>query len=257
MFKFDHFVINIDSNYQNNKNTIRKIIDTGFPYKPSWGKGTSGFKASNLWIGNEYFEMINILKPNGGGYKSEWVNLYNKGHRGLVCIMLDVADINEVYDTLTQKEVDITKPEFLKFKWFFNLFTRTMPWQNCYINFFEGISLQIGFQQMKDEKTRKFMEGYMVPNSKDNDITGISKIVIKGPLTSADEKLIETIFDEYIIHKEPLTIKLNSEQLIVFQNSENFNAGIFTICNNLDLCDKNVSIENVTIYNKFLSLVES
>lgn len=256
MFKFDHFVINIDSDYQNNKSTIRKIIDTGFPYKPTWGKGTSGFKASNLWIGNEYFEMINILKPNGGGYKSEWVNLYNKGHRGLVCIMLDVADINEVYDTLTEKEIYITKPEFLKFKWFFNLFTRTMPWQNSYIKFLEGIPLQIGFQQMKDEKSRKFMEEYMVTNSKDNDITGISEIVVKGSLTNADEKLIETIFDKYIIQKEPLTIRLNSEQLIVFQNSENFNTDIFTICNNPDLSDKKVSIENVTIYNKFVSIVE-
>lgn len=257
MFKFDHFVMNIDSSYQNNKDSISKIIDTGFPYKPSWGKGTSGFKASNLWIGNEYFEMINILKPNGGGYKSEWVNLYNKGHRGLICILLDVVDINEVYDTLKQKEVEITKPEFLKFKWFFNLFTRIMPWQNSYINFLEGIPLQIGFQQMKDEKTRAFMEGYMVPNSKDNDITGISKIVVKGPLTSADEKLIETIFDKYIICKEPLTIKLNSEQLMIFQNSEDFNADIFTICNNLDYNNKKVCIENVTIYNKSLSLTES
>lgn len=256
MFKFDHFVINIDNYYQNNKNTIRKIIDTGFPYEPTWGKRTSGFKASNLWIGNEYFEMINILKPNGGGWKSEWVNLYNKGHRGLVCIMLDVTNIDEVYCTLTQKEVDITKPEFLKFKWFFNLFTRTMPWQNAYINFLEGIPLQIGFQQMKDEKSRKFMNEYMVPNSKDNDITGISKIVVKGPLTNVDKKLIETIFDKYIIEKEPLTIKLNSEQLMVFQNNEDFNVDIFTICNNENLCDKSVSIENITIHNKCSFIVE-
>ena len=136
MFKLDHFVVNVDKCYQKDKDIIDKIINTGFPYKPTWGKGTKGFKASNLWIGNEYFEMISILKPDGGGWKTEWVNCYNNGHRGLICIMLDVANIDELYTLLRKKNIEITKPEHLKFKWFFNMLTRTMPWQNCYTNFF-------------------------------------------------------------------------------------------------------------------------
>ncbi|MGL5328010.1 MAG: hypothetical protein ACRDD7_01995, partial [Peptostreptococcaceae bacterium] len=202
MFKFDHFVVNINKKYQTNKNVINSITDAGFPYKPSWGKGTKGFKASNLWIGNEYLEMINILKSDGGGWKSDWVELYNNGHRGLICIMLDTEDIDKLYNLLISKNIKVTKPEHLKFKWFFNLFTKVMPWQNCYIDFLEGIPLQIGFQQMNDQKSRDFMEQYMVPNSRDNNIEGINKVIIKGNLTHNDIELISSVFDMYIIKKE-------------------------------------------------------
>lgn len=249
MFKFDHFVINIDECYQKDKGLINEIRSAGFPYEPSWGKGTRGFKASNLWIGNEYFEMINILKPNGGGWKSDWVDLYNKNHRGLVCLMLDVDNIDKVYDSLKKKSIEITEPEELKFKWFFNLLTRTMPWKNSYISFFEGILLQIGFQQMKDDNSRKFMEEYMVPNSRDNGIYGINKIIISGPLSENDIKLINDIFDAYIIEKEPLTIQLNSEQVIIFKNNEEYKVDIFTKCTNNQLIDKSIDIENITIKN--------
>lgn len=249
MFKFDHFIINVDKYYQKDKDIINKIITAGFPYKPSWGKGTRGFKASNLWIGNEYFEMINILKPDGGGWKTDWVNLYNKGHRGLICIMLDVLNIDELYNSLNKSDINITKPEYLKFKWFFNMFTRTMPWKNSYINFFEGIPLQIGFQQMKDEKSRKFMEEYMVPNSRDNDIIGINKIIVRGPLTNNDKNLICNIFNKYITQTEPLTIHLNKEQIIIFENSTDYTVEMFTKCNNKIFSDKSISIENISIRN--------
>ena len=41
---------------------IQSIRNTGVPYEPKWGKGTKGFKASNIWIGNEYLEMIPPIK---------------------------------------------------------------------------------------------------------------------------------------------------------------------------------------------------
>lgn len=249
MFKFDHFVVNVNQKYQKDKTLINNITNAGFPYEPSWGKGTSGFKVSNLWIGNEYLEMINILKPNGGGWKSDWVDLYNKGHRGLICIMLDVDSINEFYNISTTKNIKITKPEHLKFKWFFNLFTRVMPWQNCYSDFLEGIPLQIGFQQMNDEKSRDFMKSYMVPNSRDNNITAINKVVIKGSLTKNDKKLIFNIFDQYIIKIEPLTIELNKEQVLVFEDSNSYSVNIVTKCNNKNFNNKIISIENIDIKN--------
>lgn len=249
MFRFDHFVVNVSEKYQEDKTVINSIINAGFPYKPSWGKGTKGFKASNLWIGNEYFEMINILKPNGGGWKSDWVDLYNNGHRGLICIMLDVNNIDELYNMLTTKNINITKPEHLKFKWFFNIFTRVMPWQNCYSDFLEGFPLQIGFQQMNDEKSREFMKGYMIPNSRDNNITGIRKVTIKGPLTANDKKLISNIFYMDIIKTEPLTIQLDQQQILIFEESKNYSVNISTNCNNENFNNKVVYIENIDVKN--------
>ena len=34
---------------------------------------------------------------DGGGWKPEWVEKYNKGHRGLICLMQDVDDLDEIY----------------------------------------------------------------------------------------------------------------------------------------------------------------
>lgn len=64
---------------------------------------------------------------------------------------------------------------------------------------------------MKDDKSRKFMEEYMVPNSRDNEILGIQKIVVKGPFTFNDMELIKDIFKEYIIKYFPITIALDKE----------------------------------------------
>lgn len=249
MFKFDHFVVNVDRKYQKDKAVINNVIKSGFPYEPSWGKGTRGFKASNLWIGNEYFEMINLLKEDGGGWKKDWVDLYNEGHRGLICIMLDVDNINEVYENFKSKNISITNPEYLKFKWLFNLLTRTMPWQNSYIKFFEGIPLQIGFQQMKDDEARNFMKQYMVPNSYENGINGIDKVIVKGALTSNDKDLLKIIFDSYIIKDTPLTISLNEKQVLIFQEDKNYLVEIFCKCTNNDFVNKCIGIENITLLN--------
>ena len=48
--KIDHLVINVNQEYQLNNNIIDEIRRSGFPYEPKWGKGTKGFKATNLWI---------------------------------------------------------------------------------------------------------------------------------------------------------------------------------------------------------------
>lgn len=89
MFTLDHLVINVDEAYQRNPRIIEQIMNAGLPYKPNWGKGTKGFKASKIWIGNEYLEMVNILMPDGGGWKKEWVKLYNQGHSILVYVVLN------------------------------------------------------------------------------------------------------------------------------------------------------------------------
>lgn len=249
MFRFDHLVINVDECYQKDNNYINEIIETGFPYEPSWGKGTRGFKVSNLWIGNEYFEMVNILKKDGGGWTKSWTDLYNNGNRGLVCLMLDTNNLDNIYNSLRSKDINITTPEFLKFKWFFNLFTRTMPWRNSYIKFFEGIPLQIGIQEMKDDKSRKFMEEYMVPNSKENQILGIKKVIVKGPFTKNDIELINRIFQEHIIKAFPITIRLDNNQTLIFEEEEEYKVDVFTRCDNVNLKDKKIEIENITIYN--------
>lgn len=242
--KIDHLVVNIDKKYQTDKNEIDKIRNVGLSYEPTWGKGTNGFKVSNIWIGKEYFELVNIKKNAGGGWLKKWTDMYNSGHRGLVCLMIDVENIDDIYTKLVKKDILISKPIWLEFKWFFNLFTRRMPWKNAYIPFFEKVPFQIGFQQMKDEKSKKFMEGYMIPNSKDNGITGIEKIRIGGKFTDNDFKLLSKIFENTNLIHDEMYIKLDQNKDIIFKKDESFFVEVFTSSNN----SNKINIENISIY---------
>ncbi|HHU72426.1 MAG TPA: hypothetical protein GXZ21_10405 [Clostridiales bacterium] len=247
--KLDHLIINISDEYQLDNRTIDEIRENGFPYEPKWGKGTKGFRASNLWIGNEYFEMIRLLKQDGGGWREEWVNHYNQGHRGLICLMLDVEDIDLEYQRILNKGIDITEPKYLQFKWFFNLLTRTMPWRNSYINFFKGIPMQIGFQQMKDKKSLDFMREYMVPNSRDNGIEGINKVIIKGEFLEEDYELIEQIFEEGEKDNDSIIVNLSNNQQLIFQKSSFYSVEVFTYGNNENYHNGKIKIENVHVLN--------
>lgn len=247
ILKLDHFVINIDRKYQTDNRIIEKIRKVGFPYEPKWGKGTKGFKASNIWVGNEYFEMINLLKPNGGGWKKDWVEQYNNGHRGLICLMIDTDDINSLYEKMRSKDISITKPQYLQFKWFFNLFTRTMPWKNSYLNFFEGAPLQIGFQQMKDDKARDFMRQYMVPNSKDNGITEIQEVIIKANFTKTDIELLHKIFEVEANNNNRIEVELSNGGRVIFKKAQDYNVIVKAHTENQNFIGNALKIENIDI----------
>lgn len=246
--KIDHIVLNIDGRYQTDDIQIGKIRKAGFPYEPKWGKGTRGFKASNLWIGNEYLEMVHLLRKDGGGWKSDWVDLYNNGYRGCVCLMLETDDIESSYRSIRQKGVAISEPQPLCFKWFFNLLTRRMPWRNSYIDAFEGVPLQIGIQQMDDEKATSFMRQYMVPNSRDNGIMGISKVVVLAGFTQQDFNTIETVFDTKC-SGDKIAISLDDNQEIIFQKSDQVSVEIYTQCENEQYQSGEVVIENCRVRN--------
>ncbi|MGL5439485.1 MAG: hypothetical protein ACRDA4_03755 [Filifactoraceae bacterium] len=243
--KIDHLVVNIDKKYQNDDKVIESIRSAGFPYMPKWGKQTSGFKVSNIWIGKEYFELVYVKKKNNCDWKMDWAKMYNENHRGLICLMLDVEDIEKLYSELNNRGIAVTKPEFLKFKWFFKLFTKVMPWKNCYIPFFEKTSFQIGFQQMKDDAARNFMEQYMVPNSSDNGIEKISKIICNGTFTENDITLLEILFDKRLnkIDKD-IIINLDADQTLVFREADKTYFELITT-RNADYTK--VNIENIQL----------
>lgn len=245
--KLDHFVCNVDRQYQENAAFIKKTRDAGFPYEPKNGKGTKGFKASNLWIGSEYFELIHILQPDGGGWKKEWVSRYHAGNRGMICLMLDVSDIQAIYDDMITAEVALSTPEPLTFKLFFNLLTMKLPWKNAYFNFFEGIPLQIGLQQMNSEKAYQRMKKRMIPNATDNKITGITEMQIKGNFSANDYRMIEKIFKCRENHDGTMTALLSSGQTIKFEKADAYSVEMMATSNQSSFTGKQLQIENCTI----------
>ena len=82
----DHFVVHIDNDPAILADLKKRLVGSGVPFEPEWGKGTKGFKAANIWIGRQYFEIIRILRPDGGGWVPRWVERHHRGRRGLYCV---------------------------------------------------------------------------------------------------------------------------------------------------------------------------
>lgn len=159
--------------------------------------------------------------------------------------MLDVEHMDGVHDILSQKGLAVTKPEWLEFKWFFNMLTRRMPWRNCYAPFFEGVPFQIGFQEMKDDEARDFMNQYMVPNSRENGIDGIFRVAIRGRFSDADFEMIQKIFSEKAcLESDMIRVVLSSKQSIEFVKAELYEIDLFTNVNTGNV----VEIENIKIH---------
>lgn len=248
--KFDHLVLNVDKNYQMEGHFAQNIRGVGLPYNPKKGKGTKGFKATNIWIGKEYFEMISIKNQDGGGWKKEWVDAYNNGERGLICLMLDVKDLNQLVQKIVSKKIPISQPESIKIEFFFKLISKTMPWTNSYLDFFQNVPMQIGFQQMNNEKTRLKLEKYMVPNSRENNITGIKRIQIAGQFTKVDFEMLKLVFDNILEEEARLTIHLEHRKVLVFEQAAAFNVQVVLNSTQSNLQNKDCWIENTQIINE-------
>ncbi|MFC3746518.1 VOC family protein [Paenibacillus sp. GCM10012306] len=246
--KINHLVVNVDAYIQEDKERIADIESIGLPYMPKWGKGTKGFKVSNLWIGQEYFEFVRIKAKDGGGWVQEWTTKYLAGHRGLIGFALEVENIEDTYHKLRSLSVDVTPPEPLRFRWFFNLLTRTMPWRNAYLPGFTGVPFQFFLQQMNDEKSRKFMEQYMVPNSQDQGITGISEVNIHGELTEDDTRIIFALFDDCEQRDGTIIIRLGA-QCIRFVNAVDYKVEVLLACSNPLYAGKEIDVHNLHIRN--------
>ena len=132
MIRLDHFVINIDNDMKRLKELKRHIEPLGFPFEPTWGKGTKGFQVANVWIGLQYLEMVWLKKKDGGGWKADWVEKYNNGHRGIIAIYLMTDRLDEIREELRSRGINVSEPERISFRWFFGLLKKTMPWRSMY-----------------------------------------------------------------------------------------------------------------------------
>lgn len=241
--KIDHLVVNVDRNVQEDKNFIEKVHAFGLPYEPKWGKGTKGFKVSNLWIGDEYFELVQIKSQDGGGWIESWTKEYHSGHRGLIGFALEVEDIEATYQNLVRQNIQVTKPEPLQFKWFFNLLSKTMPWKNAYLPKLEGMPFQFFLQQMNDEKSKTYMQKYMIPNSREKSINGISEVKIFGTLTEQDKAIIQALFQDNKIQDSSITVSLG-RQTISFVESDKYAVEILLDCEKKGELTKQLEIGN-------------
>lgn len=204
MLELDHLVLHVDSSQQ--VQTIKLQLDAaGLPFEPSWGKKAKGFQVSNIWIGRQYFEVVDILSRDNQ-WQPQWSKRHEEGERGVYCIFFhSPLSLDHLYNKVTEAEIAASKPERTRFKWLFGLLEKRLPWRFTILPKIPGTDIEVGFIEYDEGAFKKFSP-YMVPNSTDVGITGIETCLILSSDTEAAERWLHKL--ESIVGAQfPITLK--------------------------------------------------
>lgn len=243
MERLDHFVIHIDKQSETIAQFKATLPALGFPFKPEWGKGNRGFKAANLWIGQQYFEIIRILKTDGGGWPPYWVQKYKQGVRGIYCIFLATDRLNEIRHTLNIQGIKFQGPERTSFRWLF--FKKTLPWRYILLPEIPGTDIQIGFIQYDADAEEKFA-AYMVPNASKNGINGINLARVDLPFSNETLSFLKKPFPDLQMKENQAIVQLFAGKL-VFRDQDQVSVTLQASSINPDYSDASFMIENVCV----------
>lgn len=173
MLEIDHIVLHADS-AKDLKSFKAKLDEAGIPFEPTWGKKAKGFQISNIWFGKQYLEVVNITEAENL-WQPKWAKRHSVGERGAYCIFFKLTTpISVLNQTLQNSGIIVTQPERTEFKWFAGLLTKKLPWQFCLTSKIPGTNIEVGFIEYDDGAEQKFAP-YMVPNSTDIGLTGLTK----------------------------------------------------------------------------------
>jgi len=248
MTRLDHFVVNIDNDLEKLKRLKKQIEPLGYPFEPTWGKGTKGFKVANLWIGLQYLEMVWLKKKDGGGWRAEWVKKYNNGLRGINAIYLMTDNLEEIREELKSKGIPVSEPERISFRWFFGLLQKTMPWRSIFTDPIPGTDLQICYGEMDSPDFMEKMKTYMVPNASVNGIEGVKEAIVKGSFSEEAWVYIRKLFPNAKANGSRRTYDMGTT-LLSFESSEELglNVELKVVTANEIYLGKSFDVENLKI----------
>lgn len=192
--QLDHFVVHVDNDLKPLEILASQISKRGFPFLPKKGKGTAGFKASNVWVGDQYFEIVRLLKADGGGWPSEWVERVNQGERGLSCIFLRTNELDALFERLQRAGLPCSM-EKTKLKVFFGLVTIEMPWRYIRVPPIPGTHVDLRFIEYDASSWDRYRK-MMKPNSREFGIEGIFEAEIRVPSLSQALGLLRALFPQ-------------------------------------------------------------
>lgn len=122
-----------------------------------------------------------------------------------------------------------------------------MPWRNAYVAPF-SYGMQIGFQQMKDEKTRSYMQAYMEPNSRAMGVTCIQAVELYGPYTPADKQTIHAIFPMAEEMTDRISVTIDGGQVVSFVDADTVYSRVVCQSERSDVVGNEVAIENMRVH---------
>ena len=242
----DHFVVHIDDEPSVLPDLKAQLDICDVPFEPDWGKGTKGFKAANIWIGRQYFEIVRILSSDGGGWTSHWVERHRQGQRGLYCIFLKVDRLDELARKLRAAGIAAMGPERITFRALFGLMKKSTPWRVLYLPPIPGTHLEFGFIDY-DPDPKDRLKAYMTPNADQNGVTGVTEAHLRLPLTEEVCSFLQHIFPAAKFAANALTIPL-ATGLVHVENADYVHADFYAQATDADRSACAVTLENVTLH---------
>ena len=219
MLTLDHIVVHVDNS--NEISALKSELDkASIPFEPDWGKAAKGFKIANIWIGQQYFEIVDILSADNL-WQPQWSERHAQGDRGIYCIFLKTNEpIEQLHAKFLSEGIKATEPERTRFKWMFGLLEKKLPWQFMLLPNIPGTPIELGIIRY-DEGAEKKHKPFMVPNTEDIGIVGLSRAVVYSEHCDEAKTYLERIGR---IVSEDIPIELNekgsSEQRIIELKAE-------------------------------------
>ena len=244
--ELDHFVIHIADDPAILTELKAQLDRHDVPFEPDWGKGTKGFKAANIWIGRQYFEIIRILRSDGGGWVKRWVERHHQGQRGLYCLFLKTDRMDDLFGSLRAADIAVSNPERVTYRGFFGLFTKTMPWRMLYLPPIPGTGLELAFITY-DPDPKDVMKAHMVPNADENGITGIHDARLCLPLKNEARDFLMRVFPDAMDADDALTVPLENGTIRI-ENASAVHADLYARRHQGDGTAGSVTLENVTLH---------
>jgi hypothetical protein len=246
VIRLDHFVIHVDDDMSRLKQLKETIEPLGFPFLPERGKGTRSFKVSNIWVGEQYFEIVRIFDPDGD-WRKDWASLYQSGRRGLFGIMLMTNELDEWMDTFRERGIPIEEPERISFRWL--IFKKTLPWRTLFLPRIPGTDVQITISQMDSEKDYQFMKRFMKPNASEQGITGIVKATLHGDFSDEAWDYLKRLFPWTVDTDERLVFGLDEGHQLCFQKSKDMSPVLSLVARSEDPAKRGgeFQLENVRL----------
>jgi hypothetical protein len=187
-------------------------------------------------------------EKDGGGWKADWVEKYNKGHRGIIAIYLMTDRLDEIKEELESRGVSVSEPERISYSWFFGLLKKTMPWRSIYIEPIPGTDLQICYGELDSLDIMEKMKAYMVPNAAVNGIEGIKEATAKGNFSEEAWEYVKKIFPNAEFKGSCLTYDMGSTRLSFKQcDKEGLNVELHAVTFDEKYRGKSFEIENLKV----------
>lgn len=213
---FDHIVVHIAG--AQDVSVLKSNLDAAnVPFEPDWGKSAKGFKVSNVWIGRDYFEFVEITNDDSV-WRHEWVQRHLAGEHGAYCVFFRVdRDLEAIAQSLAQANIAHGVIEQTRFKWLFGLLEKRLPWRYLILPPLPGSRIEIGLIQYEPGAAEK-NKPYMVPNGEDVGLVALSKAQIATtdlagakPKLSQLEQALGTSMDLRLTDQSDYSVQLKCE----------------------------------------------